>query len=254
MSQLPIRPGFNRQWQVERGIPHVPACQVSAQDTLVSLSRDYVIYTDALVHILLSTSFDPYAQFTSETGESLDARELEFANPVFAGAQSLHTGSRFNHVLRLLPRGQAERWFAWVLTLKGFSARSGTLFIPRVQDLRIPDHLAMVGSALASPAAVVPIRAFAVESSRGSAYWRQRFHLYERPVVVFDSKLVFQDAVSLADRFVSGQSDVHGVSSYEPTKEELDAANRVLPALGRDDGDPGSVRVQQDRQGGGAVN
>lgn len=165
-----------------------------AEDNLLSLSEDYVFYTPAILWSAVPTGPNLFASFVAEFGLSIEQFQLDFQRAIF---HDVLVGGN------ILLAVQKEHWspFRGYLGTAAFKVGNRVARI-RLQDIGIPDPIQQERTPL-SQQQEVPVVALAMESDRGSLYYRRIWSNGQIVGVycVSDPRHVFSDTKAFAAAF-----------------------------------------------------
>lgn len=150
------------------------------------LARDYVLYTPALMYMVIPWPVDPWMSFCQFAGYEYRPVCLEIGKPVIGNVLAI-----WSRNILLLPRSIGELAIQYFGTLAVHDPFSDTLYRVRSQEIRIPEPYQL------SPVAqYVDMTAAVVESTAGSHFYVQQHAgglIY--PWYRFDKDMVFDDTV-----------------------------------------------------------
>lgn len=204
--------------------PMPPAeLQVSQTTFWSHLVQDeaYELFAPGLLYLSTPLPVDPFAAFAQEQGVELKPLVLQADQPLFQGL--MHPNGDLSYCFRLwaLPRAESRRFHSWLGQVSYHDPGRQLLWMMRPQSIWVRDAPAF-GTLLTAPAVpTVPVTAWAVETSKGSFFYRHplRDDWLLRWTATYDPAIVYGNTVRFAQALQQDSPNPYGAKEHEPPSQ-----------------------------------
>jgi hypothetical protein len=185
----------------------------SGATSLIDLTKDFHLFTPALLHLTVPLTVDPFDSFVAERGSPMPRYSFQFEKPIFRGLTHPCGDPLWNYVLFALPHENWAEWIGWVGTVAYNDPKRGLFRRIRTQEINLWDPLDPIASKIPSGTPnTVQVTVLAIESNKGSFYMLPDPRM---PTATHNASMVFSDTEAFAKALKDGNDPYTEVNKGE---------------------------------------